>query len=62
MIFFSAHEYILAERLLHWLEEFRITVDLIEHLLPSTKPRLDRLFTQVLSFAKAYESMSLHRL
>ena len=56
VIFCSAHEYLLAEKLLHWLQEFQITVDFIEDILPSTKPTLNRLFQQVLSFAKAYES------
>ena len=46
----------MAENLLHWLQEFQITVTTIEDLLPPTKPHLDRLFDQVLSFAKAYES------
>jgi hypothetical protein len=55
VIFCSAHEYLLAEKLLHWLQEFQITVDVIEEILPSTKPTLNRLFQQVLSFAKAYE-------
>ena len=56
VIFCSAHEYLLAEKLLDWLQGFQITVDVIEDILPSTKPFLNRLFQQVLSFAKAYES------
>lgn len=58
-IFWSAQEYILAEHLLHWLQEFNITVTTIEKIFPSTKPRLDRFYAQVLSFAKAYESTLL---
>lgn len=59
VIFWSAQEYILAEHLLHWLQEFNITVTTIEKIFPSTKPRLDRFYAQVLSFAKAYESTIL---
>ena len=57
VVYCSGWQYIMAERLLHWLQEFQTTVDVIEEVLPSTKPHLNRLFSQVLSFPKAYESM-----
>ena len=62
MILWSAHEFILAENLLHWLQEFQITVTTIEDILPSTKPYLNRLFSQVLSFAKAYQSKLVYNI
>ncbi len=47
---------IFSNDLLHDIKEFRITVETIDWLLPSLKSRVDRLFEDAISFAKACQS------
>ena len=54
-VYVTAYEFIYMEKVLDFLQSFNDTVKWIEILLPETAPGLNRLYIELLTWARAYK-------